>query len=624
MCGITGIFDFSSKRNVDMSVLKKMTDIIAHRGPDDEGFYLDELNGIGFGHRRLSIIDLKSGNQPMSNQNGDILIVFNGEIYNYFELKDELIRKGHNFKTNCDTEVIIHFYEEYGEDWFFRLKGIFAFAIYDKRNKSLLLARDHFGVKPLYYSIDSKQLLFGSEIKSLLIAKPELKNLDLKSLDTFLTFRFNPSPQTLFKDVKKLNPGFYLKFESNGQFKLNSFWDCKPKTNYNIPFKDAVLEYQRLLENAIIKQMMSDVPLGLLLSGGIDSAVIAKVMSLNSDKKIKSFTIGFEGKGDYNELDDAKNTSHIFGTEHYDILLKKKDYLESFFNSFYYTEEPIAETTIPSLFCVSKLASEHVKVVLTGQGADEPLAGYKRYFGEKILGNHYSLFERLPMKILQKFFKRNERVNRISYASRFADELERFVAIYTIFTPEQKNKLWNKNIFRENTDNTGLVRNLYLLTENYDVSFSKILYIDTRLSLSDDLLLFGDKMSMANSLEMRVPYLDLDLINFLESIPSSYKLRGFNHKYIHKKAINKWLPNNIIQRKKRGFSTPMDEWLQEEFSNEVKTLLNSEDSACREFFNIDYINEIINHHQNKKANFYRQIFSLLSFEIWYKTFLKKI
>ncbi len=625
MCGITGIVNFNSSSVINKEQLKQMTESLTHRGPDDDGIFINEGKTVGLGHRRLSIIDLSSGHQPMANRTGEIWIVFNGEIYNYPELKKELQQKGSNFNTNSDTEVIINLYEKYGEKEFHRLNGIFAFAIYDSRNNTIILARDHFGVKPLYYTFQNNTLIFGSEIKSIMKIPFVKKEIDFDALNNFLTLRYNPSPQTLFEGIRKLTAGHYLKFNSSHSLEIKSIWDYKPYTDNKISFNDALTEYQILLEKAVKRQMISDVPVGLLLSGGVDSAVIGKLMQDYSAERIKTFSIGFSGSGDYNELSDAKKTADFIKSDHYDLTLTKNEYLDFFVKSFYYTEEPIAEATIPALFYVSKLASRHVKVVLAGQGADEPLAGYDRYYGEKILNRYSTLLRYIAFDKIIKIIPRNEKLKRAAYSSKFNNELSRFIAIYTIFNQTVKKNIFKKE-FSESISTNGefLFKEAYDNSKNLGDSLSKILFLDTRLSLPDDLLLFGDKMTMANSLEMRVPFLDVELIKFLESLPSSFKLKGRIHKYIHKQAVKKWLPDEIIYRKKRGFATPMDEWLQNDFSDTARDLLNDSGSFSRSIYNIEAINKMIELHKKRKENFQRQIFLLLSLELWYNEFYKKI
>lgn len=624
MCGIAGIYNLTRNEPLPEKLLEKMGEVIAHRGPDERGIYINEDKSLGFAHRRLSIIDLALGKQPMSNNDGTIWIVFNGEIYNFRELRKELTIAGYVFKTNSDTEVIINLYHRYGEKCFERLNGIFAFAIYDAINKCLVLARDHFGVKPLYYALVNGRLIFGSEIK-VILQNPEYKKaMNLTALNSFLTFRYNPSPQTLFTEIKKLAPAHYLKVDGRGKMETESFWSYTPRENHAITEKEAIKEYQYLLEQAVKRQLVSDVPVGLLLSGGVDSAIIGYLMQNSSPEQIKTFSIGFNEKGDYNELFEARQTANYIKSKHYDLTISQKEYLEIFLKSFYYLEEPIASPTIPALYYVAQLASQHVKVVLSGQGADEPLAGYKRYFGEKYISKNIWILKLLSHHAIKNIIPRNEGIKRAIYAAQFKNELDRFLAIYTIFTPAQKEKLIRDEYKNEmKNDDLKIVENIYKNTGNLDDSLSKMLYIDTRSSLSDNLLLLGDKITMAHSLECRVPFLDIELVQFIESLPSNFKLRGWTHKYIHKMALKKWLPHYIISRKKRGFVAPLDVWFQTDLSDRFIDIIKERDSACNEYFNINYINDMFKLHKKRKEDYHRHIFALLSFEMWFRYFYKK-
>ncbi len=621
MCGIVGIKNYRNNEPVNRGLLLTMCHAIAHRGPDAEGIFID--GDVGFGHRRLSIIDLGGGNQPMSNARADIWIVFNGEIYNFIELRKELEAKGYKFRTRSDTEVIILMYEEYGEKAFARLNGIFAFAIYDKRNKSLIIVRDPFGVKPIYYYNNNGKFIFASEIKCFLEDTSVDRELDIQSLNSFLTLRYNPSPQTLFRNIQKLASGSYLKLDREGKVELRSYLEYRPRLNTRISEQDAIDEYSRLLEAAVKRQMVSDVPIGLFLSGGVDSAVIGYLMQKHSSGPINTFSIGFPGQGDFNELADAMKSAKFIGANHREMTISQKEYMDFFYRSFSYLEEPIAETTIPALYYVSKMASEQLKVVLAGQGADEPLAGYTRYIGADYINKFAPILSKLPIQIIASMLPRSERIKRTVYASRFSDEISRFMAIYAIFTQEQKRSLLKKEFLNESEDNGNfLLTQLYGNTNELKDSLSKLLYIDTRMSLSDDLLLFNDKMTMANSLEMRVPFLDIELVKFIESLPSSFKLRNGIRKYIHKKAALRWIPREIIYRKKRGFATPMDKWLQVGLSDTAREIINPRNSACSQYFNLKYINWMIEAHRNKKENFQKHIFMLLSFELWHQNFFK--
>lgn len=621
MCGIAGVVDTSGKLNE--SLLEKMSEVIRHRGPDDNGVYFDREKGVGFVHRRLSIIDLKSGHQPMYSYDDSCVIIFNGEIYNYKNINSQLQKEGMIFRTNSDTETILNVYLKKGMEGFNLLNGMFAFAIYDKKKNKVILARDNFGVKPLYYSFTTNGLTFASEIKAILQNKDYKPELDYSAFNSFLTYRYNPSPQTLFKNIFKLKPGEYLEYNLDGSYSLNFFDKSEPEIDNTLKEADAIEEYSRLLENSVNRQLTSDVPVGLFLSGGIDSAVLGHFMKSEIKENYDSFTIGFTGEGSYNEINDANYSAELIGSKNYARTLSKDEYINFFQKSFYYLEEPVAEATVPALYYLSQLAATHVKVILAGQGADEPLAGYRRYYGENKISKYQSLLNLLPLNMLSEMLPRNERLKRASYASQFTNEIERFLAIYTIFTPEQKSQLLKEDVKNKITnEDLDLLRPLYSRTEKLDDSLSKILFIDTRMKLSDDLLMFGDKMTMANSLEMRVPYLDKELVNFLETLPSDFKLRGSKHKYIHKKAAEKWLPQEVINRKKRGFETPMDEWLQGSFAADAKIIFNDKNSASRNFFNLDFLNKMIDLHKSGRENYLRHIFALLSFEMWYKTFFE--
>jgi len=622
MCGLAGIYNYRDKCPIDAGILKQMGDLIAHRGPDEVGYYTNDSGNVGLVHRRLSIIDLAAGQQPMCDAEGKMWIVFNGEIYNYKVLRDELNAFGYRFNTNSDTEVLLNYYKHFGVKGLQKLNGIFSFAVYDQNAEELVLARDHFGVKPLYYANINGSFIFSSEVKSLISTPFLAAEVNTEALNQFLTFRYNPSPTTLFQNIQKLQAGHYLKLNKLGQVILGSFWDYRPKINKNIKESDAIAEYQFLLDRAVQRQLVSDVPVGLFLSGGVDSAVVGALMRKHNGGTFNSYSVGFEGKGSFNELSDAASTAKWINSQHYKYTITQQEYLQTFFSSMYYTEEPIAEPTIPALFYVSKLAREHGKVVLSGQGADEPLAGYRRYLGEKVISKFGGLLNKVPISFISDFFPRSESLHRAKYAIRFDHELHRFLAIYSIFTEEEKKQL----LLDYNPQKIILdsVERLYKETNGLTDSLAKILYIDTRQTLSDNLLIFGDKITMANSLECRVPFLDIDLIMFLESLPSNLKLNGFTHKYIHKKSVRKWLPDEIIYRKKRAFATPMDQWLQNDLANKFLDLIDEPNSGCARFFNKAYIRRIVQLHRERKANYYRRIFTLFSFEIWYRQFIVNV
>ena len=614
MCGIAG--------SINSKFLSDHIDLIHHRGPDARAYVQTNLgpNRVFLGHTRLSIIELSdAGNQPMFTDCGNYAIVFNGEIYNHLSLRKDL--QGIPFKGHSDTETILYFLREFGIDAVLKFNGIFAFAFLDKKKEKLYLVRDHFGVKPLYYFSKGNKLIFGSELKIVKNNEDYTKEIDTSALNTFLTLNYNPAPQTLFKNIKKLEAATYLEYSNCGNLRQVKYWDNNQKINNNITKNDAISEYKRLLEQAVKRQLLSDVPVGLLLSGGLDSAVLGYLMNKHSSGPIQSFTVGFEGKGRFNELEDARETANWINADHHEIYLNRNEYMDYYYKSFYYTEEPIAAPPIPALLHVSKLASQSVKVVLSGQGADEPMAGYKRYIGEKFLGDHQKLLSLMPLSFLAKFLPANHIIDRGIYSSQFKEELERFIGIYTLFTPFLKENLYQKSfhpLIAE--DERKTFEKLYNRADQSGDSLSKLLYIDTRSLLPDQLLLFNDKVTMANSIENRVPYLDIDLINFIETLPIEMKLNGYLTKFVLRKAAKEWLPDSIINRKKRAFETPVGEWFKKELSDTLLQLVDSSDSFSRNYFNTGFIEKMVKMHATKKKDYQKHLFMLLSLELWYKNF----
>ncbi len=624
MCGIVGIVQYGNRDTVSFDVLHDMTKTLVHRGPDEEGYYISPDGRCGLGHRRLAIIDLNGGQQPMHSANGQMHIAFNGEIYNFKELRAELESRGRRFTSHSDTEVILQLFEEYGSKAFLRLNGIFAVAIYDERTQTLVVARDRFGVKPLYYADVDGCLMVASEIKAILASELVSREIDIAAIDTFLDYRFNPAPQTLFKNIRKVPAGHVLSIRTGGLVKVIPLPEEEVSTNLSINETDAREEYTRLLEAAIERQMVSDVPVGLLLSGGIDSALIGSIMT-RSHSDVQSYSIGFEGEGEFNELSDARESARILGTRHNEMTISREDYLHFFERSFYYLEEPVAMSTVPAMFYVSQLAARDLKVVLAGQGADEPMAGYPRYRGEKFISDYGWILNKLPVETIARILPRNEKVKRLLFAVKHNSDQDRFHAIHTIFQPELKKRLLKSEMHDMLRDQSKqFVERLYEYTGSLHDSLSKMLYIDTRLQLPDNLLLFNDKMSMANSLEMRVPFLDHELISFLESLPSTLKINGGVQKYLHKKAAEKLLPSAIVHRKKRGFATPIDTWLQRDLVKPMQRLFNERDSAVRQYFNMHTINQMILLHQTRRENYQRHLFALLSFELWHRNFFTEV
>jgi asparagine synthase (glutamine-hydrolysing) len=623
MCGICGIFDFKNNP-ISRDLLENMNTQIRHRGPDGEGTYF--APGLGMANRRLSIIDIEGGTQPICNEDGTINVVYNGEIYNFVELREELRKNGHVFRTQSDTEVIVHGYEEWGDDCTNRFNGIFAFALWDCNRRRLLLARDHLGVKPLYYTVLGDRLLFASEIKALLRDPACPRAVNLQSLSLLFTLRYVPSPQTLFEGIQKLPPGHRMIVQSGG-VQIERFWKSLPKIERGISETDLVQQYQALVEDAVRIQMRSDVPVGLFLSSGVDSGCLLALMSKLSAQPVHTFTIGFADGEESNETCDARTLANMFGSDHSELIVSCKDYEKYYERYLWDLEEPVGNETAAAFYFVSRMASEKVKVALTGQGADEPWAGYGRYLGVKLS----EMYSRFPQSLTKGLFRsvgerwvRHEQWKRGLTSLYERDMLSRLVNVYSFFTPTMKAQLflpWLKQqISCDGLEAADSLRSLQYEVRDLD-PLTQILYMDTRSNLPDDLLMVGDKTSMANSLEVRVPFLDYRLIEFIETLPPNLKLKGFRAKYLHKKAIEKWLPRQIVHRKKKGFANPIDKWLRSSMRPFVNDCLLSETAAVNRYFDRGYIRRMLERHEQNEAQHLRHIYLLLSFELWHRQFI---
>jgi asparagine synthase (glutamine-hydrolysing) len=623
MCGICGIFDFSG-RPIDAELLQKMNSSINHRGPDGDGTYL--FRNIGLGHRRLSIIDVAGGAQPIGNEDGSVQVVFNGEIYNFIEIRKELEALGHRFTTRSDTEVIVHAFEQWGKDCVKRFNGMFAFALLDTRTRELFLARDHLGIKPLYYTQVGSQFLFSSEIKALLKHPDCARALDSDSLSELFTFRYVPSPKTLFKGIFKLPPGHSLSI-IDGEVKITRFWNWVPKLRSKWNEGELIEEYQALLEDAVRLQLRSDVPLGLFLSSGVDSGVLLAIMRKYVSGPVQTLTIGFtEGEGT-NEVSDARKTAEGFGADHFHQIVSPEDYAAYYSRYMRDIEEPVGHEPAAAFYFVAKLTRERVKVALTGQGADEPWAGYDRYLGIKYSG----LYSRMPGIVRDRvgpmaarFPGRMERLKRGLLSLGERDVLTRFTKVYSFFNADMKARLC-KGQLKEIFDKDPFAPKEALRRLQSDVQhldpLSQMLYVDARANLPDDLLMIADKTSMANSLEVRVPFLDFRLVEFIESLPPHLKLNGLTAKYLHKKAVTKWLPKEVVYRKKKGFAHPIAHWMRTSMKPLVDDCLLSPDSGVAQYFDQGYIKEILQRDREGKDNFMRHIYLLLSLELWHREFL---
>ncbi len=601
-----------------------MADTIEHRGPDDEGYYVSGQIGLGF--RRLSIIDLNTGHQPISNEDGSVWIVFNGEIYNYQELREILFAKGHRFTTHTDTEVIVHLYEEVGEACVEQLRGMFGFAIWDSRNETLFLARDRVGIKPLYYCLSGKALLFASEIKAILADPDVMRELSPDMIDRFLTFKYLPGSQTLLRNVRKLPPGSYM-IARNGRTKIKQYWDLKVEPS-NLSLRDAEVELARMLEETVGLHMISDVPVGFLLSGGVDSTAMLSMASKLSGRRLHSFTVGFDAPGVVDERPYARLAAKTFGTDHHEITIGSKQF-EAFLPDYvWHMEEPVCEPPAVALYYVSRLARESVKVLVSGEGGDEAFGGYQVYRNllwlerlKSALGPFRSLASSASSGIgrllgsagLEKYSRYLEMPPEVSYygglSNAFGDTRRNFDELYTAN-------------FREVLDRKSSVGAVRASLNNAPARdrVNHMLYVDTKTWLADDLLLKADKITMANSIELRVPLLDHKVLEFAASLPGSYKVHGLTTKYLLKKLLRNRVPEEILKRKKVGFPIPYASWLRTEMKEWLAGILLDRKTLDRGYFDKTSIERLLL--ENRQSGVHaKELFSLVTLELWHRRFL---
>ena len=625
MCGICGKAALNSEQRVRPAQVERMKDAIYHRGPDDDGTYVS--NQAVLGHRRLSIIDLRTGKQPISNEDGTIWIVFNGEIYNFKELRTQLIQAGHVFTTNTDTEVIVHLYEQYGKDCVSKLTGMFAFALWDENRKLLLLARDRVGIKPLYYTLGRDGLSFASEIKALLVDPAIRREVNLEVVDIFLTHLYSPGNETMFQEIKKLPPASYLVLE-NGTIKVEQYWDLTfAKSSANRNLSACTDELVHLLDEVVRDHMISDVPLGVLLSGGVDSTgVLSFVAEQGFD--VSTFTIGFEGEHFADERGYARLAAQEFGSKHHDMTITADDFRDFLPKYVWHMEEPVCEPPAVALYYVSKMAREHVKVLLSGEGGDEAFAGYQNYRNVLWLERLKSISRpcngfwagmlgqcsRLPA--LRRFEK---------YGHMMGTPLEDYYYSRTAgpfsFFNRNKSQLYSSEFMERvgDVNPTSYVDKLFLHNTG-EFPLNRMLYVDTKTWLPDDLLIKADKITMANSLELRVPLLDHRLLEFAAALPSSYKVRKFVTKYILKKALKDRIPRKIMNRKKTGFPVPVESWFKKELREFVCGVLNDRRTLERGYFDKTFLQALVNDHSRSAANV-PEVFSLLTLELWHRAFI---
>jgi len=627
MCAICGIIKSDGK--VDEKLLYEMTRLMNYRGPDEEGYFLEK--NVGFGHRRLSIIDLKTGKQPLFNENKKIVLICNGEIYNFKELREDLEKKGHQFKTNSDNEVIIHLYEEKKEKCVNDLRGMFAFAIWDGKEKKLFMARDRLGQKPLVYSIIGKDIIFSSEIKSLLLYPEIKKEIDFEALNDYFTYQAIPSTKTIFKSIKKLPPAHYLIWK-DGNIRIERYWNVD--FSKKLKLRDEI-EYEELLweklKEATKLRLISDVPLGAFLSGGIDSSTIVGLMSEISSSPVKTFSIGFDIEN-YSELKYAKLVAERFNTEHYEFVVKP-DVFKILPKLIWHYNEPFGDSSMIPTYYVARETSKYVKVALNGDGGDENLGGYERYHQTMILAKLYKFSKKTG--ILNSHFKRMIEKTYKKFSTNFfvrviewlkeADDFGFSFAYYRrliSFSDEWKEKSytpWFKNELK-NTHPLEMVNKLWKENRE-DNLLEKMLYTDLHLYLPEVLMVKIDIATMANSLEGRSPFLDHKFIETVASFPPELKLKGKISKYILKKKLKGFLPEEILKRKKMGFGVPVGEWFRRELKEYLKENLLSDRFFKRGLFKKEEIQKMVKEHVEGKANHTSRIWALLCFELWCRIFL---
>jgi asparagine synthase (glutamine-hydrolysing) len=633
MCGICGKLNFDPQEPVERELLSRMMDLIRHRGPDGSGEY--RSGPVGLGHRRLSIIDLNTGDQPMSNEDGTVWVVYNGEIYNFLELRSELQARGHKFKSTTDTEVIVHLYEEIGEECVVRLRGMFAFALWDERKQLLLLARDRVGIKPLYFTETGKALLFASELKSIL-ADPSVEcRINPCAIDRFLTFYYLPGSETLFEGILKLGPGHYL-IARNGKLALRQYWDLKFEVGHpHLRFEEAVEELRGLLRRTVKDHMISDVPVGVLLSGGVDSTGILRYAVEQTDKPIHTFTIGFDGHGFADERPYARLASEKYRTLHQEITMTAEDFRGFLPRYIWHMEEPVCEPPAVALYFVSKLARESsVKVLLSGEGGDEAFGGYQNYRNLLLLERMKSALG--PAKgLLRHGFQALKRIG-LSRWDRYACLVEPHLSQYYLSrtsTPysgfnQLKDALYTEDFKKAlgtppsnhsiSPPAHQLVGHFFNKQQNQP-PLNQMLYVDTKTWLPDDLLVKADKMTMATSVELRVPLLDYQVLEFAASLSTDFKVRGWATKRVLKEALKDSVPKEILERKKTGFPVPYAKWLRTELKDYVKDTLLSPKSTLGSFFHKKAMLDLLSSYQNGAA-LSAEVFCLLMIELWHQRF----
>ena len=624
MCGICGIYQYGTGMPVEAGLVDAMLDRIRYRGPDDAGSHAEQA--MAFGMCRLSIIDLAGGKQPIFNETGEIAIVFNGEIYNYIELRQRLIQRGHRFTTSGDTEVIVHLYEEFGSSCVDHLRGMFAFAIWDRRDASLFIARDRLGIKPLYYFQNDEVLIFSSEIKTSLHYPGIKAQLDLEGLNSYLAFRYVPAPRTFFAGIQSLPPGHTLTCRKTA-IEIKAYWDISFARQPNHQCSEDACSEQllALLRDTVRLHLRSDVPFGAFLSGGLDSSLIVGLMSEFLDQPIKTFSVGFEtSNGIVDERAYAQTVARRFGTEHHEIVVGARDFVDLAEKMVWHLDQPIADQATFAIYQLSALARQHVKMVLTGEGGDELFAGYARHLGERLAfcARPIPAPARSFMLAMSSRMPGLRRSKLALYALCQSGENARLANWFPLFNDEMQQELLGTTLRGKVNCNVARDTVSWQMRQTDAVEpLNRLLYLDTKSWLPDYLLLRGDKLTMAQSIESRVPLLDHKVVEFAAALPANLKLKYLTRKYLLKKAAATVLPAEIISRQKKGFPIPIGQWFRGEARTFLYDLLSPATVQRRGLFDPIYVDKLLREHDSGFANHSMLLWGLVNVELWQRLFV---
>ena len=629
MCGICGIFDLSPDARVEPEIIESMNRALAHRGPDDSGTFVD--GGVGLGARRLSIIDVERGHQPVHNEDRSLRIVYNGEIYNHEKLHALLEKLGHRFYTRTDTEAVVHAYEEFGDECVKYLNGMFAFAIWDARRRRLFIARDRFGIKPLHYAVVGNTLVFGSELKSVLKHPGVDRSLDIVALNEYLSFEYVPTPRSIFKNVRKLPPGHTLVFSERG-LEVAPYWDislAKSERRPPVSWREYREQLRQELRDAVQKEMVSDVPIGVLLSGGVDSSTVLAMMAEARPTDLESFTIAFEEKS-FDESRFARRVAESFGSNYHELTVTSGMMAELVPRLMDFLDEPFADSSVVPTYFLSRFAREHVKVVLGGDGGDEIFAGYPTLQAHRLIEYYerwvpFSLRARVVPRIIDAFPISKNNISFDFKAKRFiagrgvpvASRHHRWLGS---FTPQDKAELLVPE-FRQDEMDTYEIAYAHQRRCDADETMNQLLYMDQKLYLEGDILTKVDRSSMASSLEVRVPLLNHRLAEYVAEVPHELKLRRFQTKFLLKKTMEGILPKEILARPKKGFNVPVAYWINSSLKELVRDQLSEEKIKREGFFDATYVQKLVKEHADGTRDHRKLLWTLLVFELWHEKYM---